>query len=143
MFYRVTAALNTEFAADFLQKLTDGTIQNQRPDGAEIVDSMNRAVITDNGGRPVQQHVFLFHSAGSRTGDGVRQAFSGHEDRTDRRVSKIRRPPFHGTLARARRELPDIIGAAVFAWRPAHRPLKSTGSRLFQSPAYTPCVQCS
>ncbi len=49
MFYRVTAALNTEFAADFLQKLTDGTIQNQRPDGAEIVDSMNRAVITDNG----------------------------------------------------------------------------------------------
>jgi len=49
MFYRVTATLNAELALDFLQELTDGTIKTQRPDGAEIVDSMNRAVIADNG----------------------------------------------------------------------------------------------
>jgi len=49
MYYRITAKLNTERALDFLQILTDGTIKSQRPDGAEIVDSMNRAVISDNG----------------------------------------------------------------------------------------------
>lgn len=49
MFYRVTATLNSERALGFLQELTDGTIKSQRPDGAEIVASMNRAVIADNG----------------------------------------------------------------------------------------------
>ncbi len=48
MYYRVTATLNAELALDFLQKLTDGTVKTQRPDGGEIVDSMNRAVIADN-----------------------------------------------------------------------------------------------
>jgi len=32
--------------AEFYQKLTDGTIQNQKPDGQEIVNSMKRAKIT-------------------------------------------------------------------------------------------------
>ena len=31
---------------EFYRKLSNGTIQNQEPDGAEIVDSMKRAVIT-------------------------------------------------------------------------------------------------
>ncbi len=31
---------------EFYQKLTDGTIQNQKPDGQEIVNSMKRAKIT-------------------------------------------------------------------------------------------------
>lgn len=31
---------------EFYQKLTDGTIQNQKPDGQEIIDSMKRAKIT-------------------------------------------------------------------------------------------------
>jgi len=31
---------------EFYQKLTDGTIQNQKPDGQEIVNSMKRANIT-------------------------------------------------------------------------------------------------
>jgi len=31
---------------EFYQKLTDGTIQNQKPDGYEIVNSMKRAKIT-------------------------------------------------------------------------------------------------
>ena len=31
---------------EFYKKLTDGTIQNQKPDGKEIVDSMKRAKIT-------------------------------------------------------------------------------------------------
>ena len=49
MFYRVTARLRIDTAADFLRKLTDGTIENQSPDGREIVDAMNRAVLTDDG----------------------------------------------------------------------------------------------
>ncbi len=31
---------------EFYQKLTDGAIQNQKPDGQEIVNSMKRAKIT-------------------------------------------------------------------------------------------------
>ena len=31
----------------FYQKLTDGTIENQKPDGQEIVNSMKRARITE------------------------------------------------------------------------------------------------
>lgn len=49
MFYRVTAQLKSETAAAFAKKLGDGTIQNQKPDGGEIIDSMNRAVLTDSG----------------------------------------------------------------------------------------------
>lgn len=33
----------------FYQKLTDGTIQNQKPDGQEIINSMKRAKITEPG----------------------------------------------------------------------------------------------
>ena len=32
---------------EFYQKLTDGTIQNQKPDGQEIIDSMKRAKIIE------------------------------------------------------------------------------------------------
>ena len=49
MFYRVTARLRTETGADFLKKLTDGTIKSQSPDGREIVDAMNRAVLSADG----------------------------------------------------------------------------------------------
>ena len=49
MFYRVTARLRPETGADFLRKLTDGTIERQSPDGREIVDAMNRAVLSDDG----------------------------------------------------------------------------------------------
>ncbi len=49
MFYRVTARLRTDTGADFLRKLTDGTIESQSPDGREIVDAMNRAVLSDDG----------------------------------------------------------------------------------------------
>ena len=49
MFYRVTARLKAETAAEYLGKLTDGTIQSQSPDGQEIVDAMNRAVLTEEG----------------------------------------------------------------------------------------------
>lgn len=49
MHYTVTARLIPETANDFLVKLTDGTIENQKPDGKEIVASMNRAAIDENG----------------------------------------------------------------------------------------------
>ena len=49
MFYRVTARLKSETAAEYLRKLTDGTIQSQQPDGREIVNAMNRAVLTKEG----------------------------------------------------------------------------------------------
>lgn len=47
--YKVKAKFNYEKAKEFHQILTDGTIQKQRPDGPEIVDSMNRATIDDEG----------------------------------------------------------------------------------------------
>ncbi|MDH3677404.1 MAG: hypothetical protein OEQ12_03795 [Nitrosopumilus sp.] len=46
MFYSVKAKYNEEEMGQFYQKLTDGTIQNQKPDGYEIVNSMKRAKIT-------------------------------------------------------------------------------------------------
>lgn len=49
MFYRVTARLRAGTGADFLRKLTDGTIASQSPDGREIVDAMNRAVLSSDG----------------------------------------------------------------------------------------------
>ena len=50
MHYKVTARFITDTAAEFLKKLTDGTIERQRPDGKEIVQSMTtRARIDDQG----------------------------------------------------------------------------------------------
>lgn len=47
MIYQVKAKFNFDKAKEFYQKLTDGTISSQRPDGQEIIDSMNRAVIDE------------------------------------------------------------------------------------------------
>jgi len=44
--YSVEAKYIEEKMGEFYQKLTDGTIQNQKPDGQEIVNSMKRAKIT-------------------------------------------------------------------------------------------------
>ena len=49
MHYTVTARFKPDTAAEFLRKLTDGTFENQMPDGKEIVASMQRAQIDDNG----------------------------------------------------------------------------------------------
>ena len=49
MIYRVTAKYLADKAPEFYQKLTDGTIENQRPDGQEILASMERATITSSG----------------------------------------------------------------------------------------------
>ena len=47
MIYKVRARIIEDSMADFYQKLTDGTIASQKPDGEEILDSMKRAVITE------------------------------------------------------------------------------------------------
>ena len=44
--YSVKAQFIEEKLGEFYQKLTNGTIQNQKPDGYEIVNSMKRAKIT-------------------------------------------------------------------------------------------------
>jgi len=49
MIYRVTARLKPDAAADFQRKLLDGTIAEQRPDGREIVASMQRALVSTSG----------------------------------------------------------------------------------------------
>ena len=49
MFYRVRATFKENTAIAFLKKLKDETISAQKPDGKEIVDSMNRAVLTSEG----------------------------------------------------------------------------------------------
>lgn len=45
MIYKVKARLIDAEAGEFYRKLTDGTIASQRPDGEEIVESMQRAVL--------------------------------------------------------------------------------------------------
>ncbi len=49
MYYHVTARLKEQATAEFYRKLTDGTVAAGKPDGKEIVASMNRAVVTDSG----------------------------------------------------------------------------------------------
>ena len=46
MIYSVKAKFIEGKMAEFYRKLTDGTIENQKPDGQEIVNSMKRAKIT-------------------------------------------------------------------------------------------------
>ena len=45
--YSVKARYIEEKMKEFYQKLTDGTIQNQKPDGQEIINSMKRAKIIE------------------------------------------------------------------------------------------------
>ena len=49
MIYSVKARYIEKKIGEFYQKLTDGTIQNQKPDGQEIIDSMMRSKITEPG----------------------------------------------------------------------------------------------
>ena len=49
MLYRIRAKIIEEKTAEFLKRLTDGSIEQQRPDGPEIVASMKRAKITGPG----------------------------------------------------------------------------------------------
>ena len=49
MFYKVSARLKENTAGELRRKLLDGTIENQKPDGQEIVASMRRAVKTKAG----------------------------------------------------------------------------------------------
>ncbi|MEE2637907.1 MAG: hypothetical protein VYE68_11820 [Acidobacteriota bacterium] len=49
MIYRVTAHLLAEKAPELWSRLQDGSIAEQRPDGQEIVDSLQRAVVGDDG----------------------------------------------------------------------------------------------
>jgi len=45
--YSIKARYIEKKMGEFYQKLTDGTIQNQKPDGQEIINSMKRAKITE------------------------------------------------------------------------------------------------
>ncbi len=49
MIYHVRASLKEENAALLLQKLTDGSVAHQQPDGPELVAAMERAVINVEG----------------------------------------------------------------------------------------------
>lgn len=48
-YYSVRARFNFDRAAAFHRELTDGTIAHQKPDGREIVDSMDRARLGADG----------------------------------------------------------------------------------------------
>ena len=49
MIYKVRAKYKKERASKFFERLTDGTISSQKPDGKEIVSSMKRAKIIEPG----------------------------------------------------------------------------------------------
>ena len=49
MIYSVKAKFDESKMPEFYQKLTDGTIEKQKPDGKEIISSMKRAkILSDN-----------------------------------------------------------------------------------------------
>ena len=49
MYYAVNARFNVDQSGEFLRLLTDGSIEQQKPDGKEIADSMRRAKIDASG----------------------------------------------------------------------------------------------
>ena len=49
MHYNVKARFDESSAAEFFKKLIDGTIASQKPDGQEIIASMQRAKIDADG----------------------------------------------------------------------------------------------
>ena len=49
MIYHVRARLIEKHATALLEKLANGTIARQRPDGSELVASLERAVVNDGG----------------------------------------------------------------------------------------------
>jgi len=49
MKYSVVAHFQEAGAVEFISKLTDGTIENQEPDGREIIASMERARVDADG----------------------------------------------------------------------------------------------
>lgn len=49
MIYSIKAKFIEKKMREFFQKLSDGTIENQKPDGLEILNSMKRAKITEPG----------------------------------------------------------------------------------------------
>jgi hypothetical protein len=49
MIYKIKATSIEETIVEFYRKLADGTVAQQRPDGEEIVASMQRAVLTKPG----------------------------------------------------------------------------------------------
>ena len=49
MLYRIRAKIIEEKTAEFLKKLTDSSIEKQKPDGQEIVSSMKKAKIVGKG----------------------------------------------------------------------------------------------
>jgi len=46
MLYKVSANFHKNLLAEFFAKLTDGSIQNQEPDGSTMVSAMKEAKIT-------------------------------------------------------------------------------------------------
>jgi hypothetical protein len=48
MLYRAEAKFHSILLKEFFIKLTDGTIENQKPDGSEMLASMKRAKIRDD-----------------------------------------------------------------------------------------------
>ena len=47
MLYKVKAKCHKELLKEFFTKLTDGTIENQKPDGLEMIASMKKAKVVE------------------------------------------------------------------------------------------------
>jgi len=46
--YKIKAKYHKDLLRDFFRKLTDGTIENQKPDGLEMIASMKKAKIVED-----------------------------------------------------------------------------------------------
>ena len=84
MIYHVEARFRAGTAQEFLTRLTDGTIASQRPDGAELVASMQRAVVNDQGEVEWSELCYCDPPLAHERTTVLDHLFRGHPDHTDR-----------------------------------------------------------
>ena len=90
MYYAISARLILDTAADFRRKLTDGTIEAQKPDGREIVASMNRAVIDQDGLVKWSEVCYCPSPLEHERKNGLRPSLHGHGNRRGRGACQLR-----------------------------------------------------
>ena len=86
MHYRVRAQLREETAGEFGRLLRDGTIARQKPDGQEIVESMERAVVTESGTIEWSEVCYCETPLQHERSTVYDRFFDGPDDGTGRRV---------------------------------------------------------
>ena len=79
MYYTIQAQFIKSTADKFYTRLTDESIKNQKPDGKEIIASMNRAKIDPNGVVRWSEQCFCAPASRPRASNRLRRPLLPHE----------------------------------------------------------------